>query len=148
MRQWDWASRWAIVVLPPGQMPVRPDRAAAFRALADFDDRGSASARLRAWQAAERYWPDTALVHFGLGNARYALGERNAAASRFREALEIEPDYWPARLNLANVLMETGRPCDGLAVADRAMPAQHGLADARAGLIGRLREACDGAGGA
>jgi hypothetical protein len=142
MRQWDWASRWAVVVLPPGRMPARPDRAAAFRALADFDDRGSPAARLAAWQAAARYWPDVALVPFGMGNARYQLGEFDAAVEHFHDALAIRPDYWPARLNLSALLLQTDRPCAGLAAADHPMPAEHGLYQARTSLLQRLRKAC------
>lgn len=36
------------------------------------------------------------------------LGENAGAAASFRRALEIDPDYWPARLRLAAALMEAG----------------------------------------
>jgi tetratricopeptide (TPR) repeat protein len=42
------------------------------------------------------------------GVVEAALGENVAAASSFRRALEIEPDYWIARLRLAEALMAAG----------------------------------------
>jgi hypothetical protein len=143
MRQWDWAGRWAIVVLPPGELPARPDRAPVLRALADFDERGTPHARLRAWRAAADVWPDEALVQMGLGNAHHALGEPEAAAARFREALAIRPDHWPARLNLGLVLLETGQPCKGLEIVQaEPMPFDHALVETHGNVAIRLDRAC------
>ncbi|MGK7295827.1 MAG: PA2778 family cysteine peptidase [Candidatus Wenzhouxiangella sp. M2_3B_020] len=143
MRQWDWAGRWAIVVLPPGELPARPDRAPVLRALADFDERGTPDARLRAWQAAAGVWPDEALVRMGLGNARYAMGDPGAAAAHFGEALDIRPDHWPTRLNLGLVLLETGQPCEGLEIVQaETMPFDHALVETHGNVAIRLDRAC------
>ncbi|MDT8410129.1 MAG: PA2778 family cysteine peptidase [Wenzhouxiangellaceae bacterium] len=148
MRQWDWASRWAIVVLEPGQLPANPDLPAALRALADFDDHAAAAPRLRAWQAAAEQWPDEALAWMGTGNARYELGTLEAAATDFEHALELKPDSWPARLNLAQVLLELDRSCPGREIIEaQPMLVDHPLVVVHGKLALRLARACDDSGG-
>lgn len=143
MRQWDWASRWAVVVLEPGELPAEPAQAAVFRALADFDENARPESRLRAWAAAAEHWPDTALVHMGLGNARYELNQREAAANSFRRALATYPEHWPARLNLAQVLLELDQPCEGQHVIEaETMNFDHPLAEMHGKLSIKLEDAC------
>lgn len=143
MRQWDWASRWAVVVLAPGELPAQPDRTAVFRALADFDETAGPESRLRAWSAAGERWPDAALVHMGLGNAHHEAGKYEAAVENFRQALNRQPEHWPARLNLAQVLFELHRPCEGRRVLQAAtMPFDHPLVEAHGKLSIKLTDAC------
>ncbi|MDT8408387.1 MAG: PA2778 family cysteine peptidase [Wenzhouxiangellaceae bacterium] len=144
MRRWDWASRWAIVVLEPGDLPVSAELPAVLRALSDFDEHGSAQARLKAWRAASEKWPREPLAWMGLGNAHYALGEREAAASHLRQTLEIRPGHWPARLNLAQLLLELDQPCRGKKVIQaRSMPFDYPLMQAHGKLSIRLDQACE-----
>ena len=147
MRQWDWASRWAIVVLEPGELPAGSDQTAVFRALADFDENAAPESRLRAWQAAAERWPEAALVYMGVANARYALGKRDAAADSFRQALATQPEHWPARLNLAQVLHELDRPCEGLQVIEaQSMNFDHPLVETHGKLSIKLDDACTAVG--
>ncbi len=144
MRQWDWASRWAIVVLEPGELPTNPHRPAALRALADFDDHAPAEPRLRAWRAAADRWPNEPLAWMGMGNARYELGALEDAAADFEHALEIKPDSWPARLNLAQVLLELDRPCPGQSIIEaESMDPDHPLIEFHTNLAARLEMACE-----
>lgn len=144
MRQWDWASRWAIVVLEPGELPADPHLPAVLRALADFDDHAPPAPRLRAWQAVAERWPDEPLAWMGTGNARYELGTLEPAASDFEYALEIKPDSWPARLNLAQVMLELDRPCRGQQVVEaQAMSFDHPLVELHGNLALRLAAACE-----
>jgi tetratricopeptide (TPR) repeat protein len=145
MRQWDWAGRWGVVVLAPGQLPAKAGPASVMRALADFDEHGSSQARYRAWDAAARRWPETALAHMGIGNAQYAMGDPEAAEESFRRALRIRPDHWPARLNLAQVLFELQRPCDGLRVVEAGNSAiDESLSGVHRELASGLEAACFG----
>lgn len=57
-----------------------------------------------------------ASVWFDLGVARQDLRDHDGAASAYRKALEIRPDYAEAALNLGIALQESGKP-------DAAMPA-------------------------
>jgi len=143
MRQWDWASRWAIVVLEPGELPANPHLPAVLRALADFDDHAPAEPRLRAWRAVAEQWPNESLAWMGTGNARYELGALEDAATDFERALESRPDNLPARLNLAQVLLELDRPCQGLRIVENEpMAFDHPLFELHANLALRLELAC------
>ena len=143
MRQWDWASRWAIVVLEPGELPVNPHRPAVLRALSDFDDHAPAEQRLRAWQAVAEQWPEEPLARLGTGNARHELGALEDAAIDYEHALEIDPENWPIRLNLAHVKLELDRPCPGLQIVEaKPMPFDHPLMSVHGDLALKLEMAC------
>ena len=143
MRQWDWASRWAMVVLRPGELPVHREFPPIVRALADFDDHGSGHLRLQAWLAVADYWPLEALAWMGVGNAHYSLGALAEAARNFETALQLQPDHWPARLNLAVVLLEQDHSCRGRDVlAARPMASDHPWREVLGDLTERLERAC------
>lgn len=147
MRQWDWASRWAIIVLEPGLLPIDPQLPAVLRALADFDDFAAADLRLRAWRSVTERWPNEPLAWLGTGNALYALGELEAALADWDQALEIDPRRWPARLNQAQALDELDRSCDGLRILNaEPMPFDHPLIETRARLAQSLENRCREAG--
>ena len=139
MRQWDWASRWAIVVLAPGELPVNPNRPAVLRALVDFDDQAPAGSRLLAWQSVAVQWPDESLAWIGKGNARFELGELEGAAEDFAHALVLMPESWPARLNLVQVLLMLDRPGDARRIFNaQPIGCDHPLFDVHARLQDRL----------
>ena len=111
--------------------------------LAEFDDHAPAEPRLRAWRAVVRQWPDESLAWMGTGNARYELGALEHAASDFEQALTIKPDSWPARLNLAQVLLELDRPCQGQqTIESEPMAHDHPLNQIHHNLAPRLEMAC------
>lgn len=143
LRQWDWAGRWAAVVLPPGELPVEIEPASAFRALADFDEQAGPDERSLAWRAAAARWPDSALARMGVGNAEYAAGRIDDAAEAFEHALALEPDHWPAKLNLALVDLERGRGCEvrERLEADPLEPG-HALSKIHGDALERARAAC------
>lgn len=143
LRQWDRAGRWAIVVAEPGELPATADRSAVTRALADFDEQAPPDARQRAWRAAARRWPEAPLAWIGRGNAAYALGDLEAAAADFERALELRPDYWPARLNLARVRFELGDACQARQVLQaQPMEFDHPLVETHGNLSMKLEQAC------
>ncbi|MBY6204601.1 PA2778 family cysteine peptidase [Halomonas denitrificans] len=144
LRQWDWAGRWAAVVLPPGELPIDIEPASAFHALADFDEQADPVERAAAWQAAVERWPDSPIPRLGVGNAEFAAGRIDAAAEAFEHAIALQPDHWPARLNLALVDLERGLEC---AVRDRleAEPLEpgHALSAVYEDALERARSACE-----
>ena len=64
-----------------------------------------AAATYRRWLA--RYGPDPE-VCFNLGNVLSELGQSAAAVERYRQSVELDPDYLQAWHNLATVLAEIG----------------------------------------
>lgn len=145
LRQWDRAGRWGLVMLEPGELPADPDPVRLRRALADFDAGGEPRERERAWQAAAARWPDDPVTWLGIGNARYQADDDSGAEAAFRQALDADPEHWPARLNLATLLAESERPCRALEVSEFPMPPDHPLSARTAELVRDLRAACPAA---
>ena len=101
---WARSERWAMVVLPPGELPVtmRPRR--AMEAIDAFEQASSAEDALPAWRAVVARWPEFAMGWFALGNAEYAAGNRWEAVEHFREATRHKPGLAVAWLNLGLAL--------------------------------------------
>ncbi|WP_344958007.1 PA2778 family cysteine peptidase [Zobellella aerophila] len=97
---WARGGRWAMVALPPGQLPETITAQQATESIAAFEPMAGAEAALPAWQALVRRWPTHAMGWFALGNALYATGKQQAAIDAFRQATEQAPDLAVAWLNL------------------------------------------------
>ena len=144
LRQWDWAGRWAMVLLRPGEWPAQPHRERLLQALADFEDSAPAESAGQAWRAATDHWPDEPLAWLGLGNAAHRLQDWNAAQAAYRRALELDPEHLAARLNLALTLQETGQACEGLEELHSPPSEDHPLSPAFAELRNSLQQRCQG----
>ncbi len=114
LRRWDWAGRWAMILLEPGDWPAVADRDRLLRALAAFEESAPPKAAATAWRAAAEHWPQEPVVWLGVGNALYRLEDSAGALEAFQRALELDPEHLPARMNLAVVMADSGRACDGL----------------------------------
>lgn len=142
LRQWDWAGRWALLLLRPEEWPAAPDRDRLLRALADFEETADPALAERAWRTAATHWPDEPTTWLGLGNAVHAREDWTAAETAYRRALALDHAFVPARLNLASSLRAAGAPCAGLDELGAALPSEHPLAAAHAELERTLRAAC------
>lgn len=109
-RTWTWAGEWAIVVLRPGELPASPDPSRYMQSVANFESVAGAGAALPAWQAAMERWPQDHRPYLALGNARFASGEYQQAASLFGRGLELKPGDVVLENNLASALGEAGCP--------------------------------------
>lgn len=107
---WDRAARWAMVVLPPGQLPAVPELARYMEAAAGLEAVGKLDEAALAYEAATRQWPAEALPRLGLANLAYARGDLHAAERGYRAAIERAPSEIAARNNRAEVLLELGCP--------------------------------------
>lgn len=129
LRTWDWAGRWAIVTLRPGEMPAHPDPATYMVAVADFEAVAGAPAAIPAWRAAMQRWPQDPRPHLALGNNAHAAGERVAAARHYRDGLARAPNDPVLGNNLASVLGELGCRDEARVAIDAAQ--RHLDADSR-----------------
>ena len=116
LRTWDWAGRWAMVALRPGELPRSADPARFLAAVADFESVAGSAAALPAWQAAAQRWPAHPGPALAMGNAAHRRGESAAAAGFFRAGLALRPNDPVLANNLASVLGEAGCPRAGEAV--------------------------------
>jgi hypothetical protein len=140
LRRWEWAGRWALVLLRPGEWPAGAERARLLQALADFEEVAPEEDAERAWARAVEAWPDESIAWLGLGNATYALDDLPRAEAAYRAALELDAESLPARLNLAMVLRRTERACEGLRGLGPPPAQDHLLAEA----FRELAESLDG----
>lgn len=119
-RTWARGGHWAMLLLPPDQLPVTVEPGpylAAVAALERVDPRAAQPAYARALQA----WPGQRLALLGAGNTAHALGRLDAAEASFRAAVAQHPDFADAWHNLAQVLLEQGRLDEAAQAAARAV---------------------------
>lgn len=127
LRTWDWAGRWAMVSLRPGELPANADATRYLGAVADFEAVAGAAAAEPAYQAALQAWPRDHRPHLALGNQSHAAGDRVAAARHYRAGLALAPDDPVLGNNLASTLSDLGCRVEARAAvrhALQAMPAE------------------------
>jgi tetratricopeptide (TPR) repeat protein len=107
-RTWQRAGGWAFVTLDPDRLSATAQPLPWLQAAHALEATGQLEPAARAYATAIRRWPDQAAGWFGLGNARYALGEYAAAEAVLRELLARQPALHAAWNNLAHVLAARG----------------------------------------
>lgn len=118
---WQRAGSWAMVVLPPGEVPPSASAAAYINGALALERAKQQTEAETVFSAGQAHWPDEVLLPFGLANARYARGDLAGAEQALRVALQVDPQAMPVLNNLAQVLTEQG--CARLAIpyAERAL---------------------------
>jgi hypothetical protein len=120
-RTWARGDHWALVVLPPEELPAAADEAAVLHAASGLEQAGRPREAAIAYTTIAERWPDSLEAWIGLGNAAYAAGDLEAAENAFRTATERHPAAGAAWNNLAHVLGEKGRRPEAIAAAERAV---------------------------
>ncbi len=118
---WKRSGNWAMVVLPPGQLPLQAEPRALEKNLAALEKHAEPAVMVRYYEAASQRWPDSSLFRMGLGINAYNAGQLAIAESAFRAVTALRPDHTAALNNLATVLQDLGRLEEALAVAERAV---------------------------
>lgn len=135
LRTWDWAGRWAMVSLRPGELPRQADATRYLAAVADFEVVAGAQAAAPAWHAAVQAWPEDPRPHLALGNQAYAADDRVGAARHYRAGLALAPQDPVLGNNYASTLATLGCHAEArraLEVALAAAPADGRWRDALA----------------
>ncbi|HEY6130926.1 MAG TPA: PA2778 family cysteine peptidase [Halioglobus sp.] len=110
LRTWDWAGRWALVALRPGELPAGAQAADYIDAVLSFEAVAGTRAAVPAWETALRQWPQDVRPFLAMGNQAYADDQLQAAADYFRRGLQVSPEQPALTNNLASVLGELGCP--------------------------------------
>ena len=121
LRTWDWAGRWGLVALKPGELPAQADPARYLAAVADFEAVAGAGDAAPAYRAALERWPDDPRTHLALGNQAYAAGKLHQAAGHYRTGLHHAADDAVLGNNYASVLGELGCHKEAHAALERAL---------------------------
>jgi tetratricopeptide (TPR) repeat protein len=119
-RTWARAAHWAIVVLPPARLPATAEELPFLRAVTGLERVDRPEQAAIAYETALARWPGSLAAWIGLGNSRYASGDRAGAAVAFREATRLHPDSAAAFHNLAEALADLGRDAEAAEAARRA----------------------------
>jgi tetratricopeptide (TPR) repeat protein len=120
-RTWARADHWALLVLPPDQLPADADEMAVLSAASGLERVGRLDEAALAYGAILRRWPDNLEALIGRGNARYAAGDLSGAEAAYRTALEQHPGAAAAWNNLADLLAARGARAEAVTAARRAV---------------------------
>jgi len=119
-RTWARGQYWAMLALKPGQLPATAEPQ-AYTAAAATLERTDARGAQQSFAAALQRWPDDRAALLGAGNTAYALGQRDAAAKAYRQAVLKHPDFADGWNNLAQVLLELNRRQEASQAVARAV---------------------------
>ncbi len=106
-RTWAGGDGWALVVLPPGQLPTSTAESVVLDAAAGLERAGQPAAAVLAYRAGAKRWPQNWLWQFGLGNALYTTGDKSGARRAYQQAIRLDPTAPEPRQNLATLDAET-----------------------------------------
>lgn len=119
-RTWARGSYWAMVAVAPPKLPATAQPASYAQAAAALERLAPPPARA-AYAAALQRWPNDRVLMLGLGNTAYAMGDLGSAASAYQQAVQAHPGYADAWNNLAQVLLEQGKPLEASAAIAKAV---------------------------
>ncbi len=106
MNTWKRADQWAVVMLPPNELPATAKPLPFLKAAHDLESTGHLKAAYTAYQQAASQWPDQPAALFGLGNVAYQQGHWRAASSHFQSLVSQFPQQAAGWNNLAYTLLE------------------------------------------
>lgn len=126
-RTWARGGSFALLALPPGELPGAEDPEGILSALADLEEAGAVTAAARGYEAFLVRWPGDWRGAFGWGNSLYAAGDAEAAERAFRRAHATAPARPEPLNNLALLVAADGRCDEARALADRAVASARDL---------------------
>jgi tetratricopeptide (TPR) repeat protein len=105
-RTWRRGDYWAVVVLPPDELPHTAEEIPYLQAVLTLENLKRWDDAATAYDTALQRWPQSLGARMGLGNSRYALGDLRGAEQAFRTATQDHPRAAVAFNNLAQVLAD------------------------------------------
>ena len=120
-RTWARAAHWAVVILPPGKMPVDNNQTRYFQMLADAEPILREESVTAAWRAGVQRWPASDLMSLGLSNHLYGQGLVQDAASVLEQLLAVDTSSAAAHNNLAWLMLELGQTEEAIRLAREAV---------------------------
>jgi tetratricopeptide (TPR) repeat protein len=119
-RTWARGEHWAMLALPPSQLPATA-QADAWVASAAALERVRAKEAQVAYQTALARWPTHRIAMLGLGNSAYKNQQFAEAMVAYKNTVQTHPDFADAWHNLAQVLSEQGQRPEALTAVQRAV---------------------------
>ncbi len=131
-RTWARAGYWALVILPPEQIPHTAVPIRYLNAALELEQTGRSGAAYQAYQAAVRHWPDWPQIWFALGNATYERHRYPESVEAFLHATRLDPQKATGWNNLAYALLKLECPQQAkqaVACAARLAPQDSNITD-------------------
>jgi hypothetical protein len=119
-RTWARGRHWAMVALPPSQLPAQAQALPWLQSAAAME-RVHPEAAGQAYATAVKAWPAEPAAWLGQGNAYYAQGHLAQAGEAFEAATRLAPDFADAWNNLAQVRAEQKRWAEAAQAIERAV---------------------------
>lgn len=139
-RTWRRAEYWALVVLPPDQLPATAEPRPYLAAATALDAERHPEALISALSAARAAWPDEPATHLALGNAYYETGAFEQAADALRQGADHHPGHAALHHNLAVALLALDELEAARAAAEYAIGLGGPWADRAATLRDRIEK--------
>ena len=149
-RTWARANYWALMVVPPEQIPVTAEPLRYLNAALELEQTHQLEAAYQAYQMAVKRWPDRPQIWLALGNAAYQRRQFRESVEAFINTTQAEPANVTGWNNLAYALLELGCPQQAkravacaLELAPQDANIQDSQKDIEAGVDGRDHHVTD-----
>ncbi|MDZ7759049.1 MAG: PA2778 family cysteine peptidase [Desulfovermiculus sp.] len=109
-QMWLRADEWGLLVLSPEDLPATASAQEWLRAVHGLELAGQYEQALTGYAVALQRWPFDLAAMMGMANSLYALNRLTEAEKTLCQAVKMHPDSGPAFNNLAQVLLEQGKP--------------------------------------
>jgi len=120
-RTWERADYWALVVLPPGRLPVSAEQTPVLKAAAGLERVERYAEAATVYAAIATRWPQSVAARMGLGNTLYAVGDFAGAEKAYLVAISHDENAAAAWNNLAYALAAQGRREEALSAIEKAV---------------------------
>ncbi len=108
MATWSRAENWAVVMVPPDELPATAEPVDYLIAASDLESTNRFEAANQAYQTAEQAWPDQPAAVLGQGNIAYSRQDWAAASRHYQRLTNKFPDVAAGWNNLAHALAQQG----------------------------------------
>ena len=120
-RSWNWADRWAMILLRPGETIDSINQQNYYIALAELEQTQFKELAYQAYSSAIEHWPQSEFLWTGLGNTAYQLGLMAQAEQAFTRVIRLNPGSIVAGNNLANLYLENNCPLQAKQQIERTL---------------------------
>ncbi len=124
-RNWQYADYWGLVVLPPGELSVSATELEHSVAAAGLEQVGFLDKAEMSYHRILMRWPESLGALVGMGNIRFARGDRKEAVRYLRLAVKYHPESAAARHNLQ--VAEEAEPANPRKISSSRKPARNGI---------------------
>jgi len=121
LRSWDRTDHTALLILPPGRLPVTGSSGSVLGGLAELEGAGQPQAAAQGYAAYVERHPKAWLGHFGRANALHALGRDDEARASFERANVCDPSRPEPLNNLAMLAFTASQTAQAQAFAAQAV---------------------------